>query len=140
MQVVGWGLDENEQTTENLKVAKLPVVSTEMCLRSYPQFYSQFTSNATFCAGFRNGSYSPVMSSKDLYRVKLLFYLKFFAGTSPCNGDSGGGIVFKRDSTWYIRGIVSLSVAKEGLNFCDPRYYVIFTDISKFNAFIQRNV
>ncbi len=55
LQVVGWGLDENENTADDLKVAKLPVVSAETCLRSFPQFYSQFTSNGTFCAGFRNG-------------------------------------------------------------------------------------
>jgi hypothetical protein len=113
--VVGWGLDENEQTVEDLKVAKMPVVSTETCLRSYPQFYSQFTNNGTFCAGFLNG-------------------------TSPCNGDSGGAMVFNRSGLWYLRGIVSLSVAKEGPSFCDPRYYVIFTDVAKFSDFIQRNL
>ena len=36
-------------------MAKLPVVSMDTCIRSYPQFYSQFTSNGTFCAGSRNG-------------------------------------------------------------------------------------
>lgn len=55
--MVGWGLDENEQTADTLKVAKVPVVSIETCIRSYPQFYSQFTSNGTFCAGSRNGRY-----------------------------------------------------------------------------------
>lgn len=57
IQVVGWGLDENEQTVEDLKVARMPVVSTETCLRSYPQFYSQFTNNGTFCAGYLNGKF-----------------------------------------------------------------------------------
>ena len=58
-------------------------------------------------------------------------------GTSPCNGDSGGGMVFNRNGAWYLRGIVSLSVAKEGYNFCDPNHYAIFTDLSKFSDFIQ---
>lgn len=113
--VVGWGLDENEQTVEDLKVARMPVVSTEICLRSYPQFYSQFTNNGTYCAGYLNG-------------------------TSPCNGDSGGAMVFNRNGLWYIRGIVSLSVAKEGPSFCNPRYYIIFTDVAKFSDFTQRNL
>lgn len=112
--VVGWGLDENEQTADTLKVAKVPVVSMETCIRSYPQFYSQFTSNGTFCAGSRNG-------------------------TSPCNGDSGGGIVFSRNNIWYLRGLVSLSVAKSN-NLCDAKNYIVFTDLTKFGDFIQANL
>lgn len=159
--MVGWGLDENENTAEDLKVAKLPVVSSEACLRSFPQFYSQFTSNGTFCAGFRNGKSIFTL----LYYVRRITYDIFqatstrksnpksctytctdvqygdnfqIAGTSPCNGDSGGGMVFNRNSIWYLRGVVSLSVAKEGLNFCDPRYYVTFTDLAKFRDFIDK--
>lgn len=65
----------------------------------------------------------------------------YFSGTSPCNGDSGGGLVLKRNrDTWYLRGIVSLSVAKENLNFCDPNYYVIFTDTARYVDFIRKNV
>lgn len=112
--VAGWGLTEYDQTSEELKMASLPVVSTETCLRSYPKFYSEYLSDKAFCAGFRNG-------------------------TSPCNGDSGGGLVFKRNNSWYLRGIVSLSVAKEGLNFCDPNYYVIFTDSARFVDFIRKS-
>lgn len=60
-------------------------------------------------------------------------------GTSPCNGDSGGGIVFNRNNVWYLRGLVSLSVAKNGY-LCDTGNYVIFTDLTKFNDFILRNL
>lgn len=68
------------------------------------------------------------------------YKLYFVAGTSPCNGDSGGGLVFKRNKdTWYLRGIVSLSVAKGGLNFCDTNYYVIFTDVARYTDFIRQN-
>lgn len=56
LQVVGWGYDENNQVTEELKMARMPVVSYVTCLKSYPQFFSQFTAeNKTFCAGFRQG-------------------------------------------------------------------------------------
>lgn len=113
--VVGWGFDENNTPTEELKMAKMPVVSQQTCLWSYPQFYSEFTSEKTFCAGFRNG-------------------------TSVCNGDSGGGMVFARNHRWYLRGIVSLTVAKDGLRVCDTRHYVVFTDVAKYTDFITKNL
>lgn len=56
MQVAGWGLTELDQTSEELKMATLPVVSTEQCLRSYPKFYSEYLGETAFCAGFRNGT------------------------------------------------------------------------------------
>ncbi|XP_025205868.1 serine proteinase stubble-like isoform X3 [Melanaphis sacchari] len=113
--VVGWGFDENNTPTEELKMAKMPVVSQETCLWSYPQFYSEFTSDRTFCAGFRNG-------------------------TSVCNGDSGGGMVFVRNHRWYLRGIVSLTVAKDGLRVCDTKHYVVFTDVAKYSDFVRKNL
>ncbi|XP_050441515.1 uncharacterized protein LOC126846270 [Adelges cooleyi] len=113
--VVGWGYDENDSPTEELKMAKMPVVSHQTCLWSYPQFYSEFTSDKTFCAGFRNG-------------------------TSVCNGDSGGGMVFAKNNRWFLRGIVSITVAKEGLRVCDTKHYVVFTDVSKYLDFIKKNI
>ncbi|KAF5284203.1 hypothetical protein FQR65_LT00203 [Abscondita terminalis] len=69
--VVGWGFDETGTVTETLMQAKMPVVSYETCIYSFPDFYSRFSSQNTYCAGFRNG-------------------------TSVCNGDSGGGMVFRK--------------------------------------------
>lgn len=54
-QVTGWGYDENGQITEELKMAKMPVVSQQVCLWSNRDFYPHFTSDRTYCAGFRNG-------------------------------------------------------------------------------------
>nr|CAD7402975.1 unnamed protein product [Timema cristinae] len=51
--VIGWGYDEFGQVTEELMMAKMPIVSQQTCLWSYPQFFSHFTSNKTYCAGFR---------------------------------------------------------------------------------------
>jgi dynein heavy chain len=62
-QVVGWGFDERDEPTETLMMVKMPVVSQQACIWSDPNFYSLFTSNSTFCAGYRNGiasiTYSP---------------------------------------------------------------------------------
>ncbi|KOB73983.1 Hemolymph proteinase 19, partial [Operophtera brumata] len=92
----------------------MPVVSQETCIRSYSEFFVRFTSAYTYCAGFRDG-------------------------TSVCNGDSGGGMVFKIGSAWYVRGLVSVSVARENEYRCDPSHYVIFTDLAKFLPWIREN-
>ncbi|XP_046385988.1 transmembrane protease serine 9-like isoform X2 [Ischnura elegans] len=123
--VVGWGKDENGELSESLKMAKMPVVSQQTCIWSNPQFFSRYTSDRTFCAGYRNE-------------------------TSACNGDSGGGMFFpktvpgKKDTyilpvTWTLRGIVSLSVLKEFERTCDTKQYVIFTDTAKFYHWIKEH-
>lgn len=114
--VVGWGYDRTGVLTEELNLVEMQVVSTETCLRSKNEFYNRFTSNYTFCAGNNDGS-------------------------SVCNGDSGGGMVFKLDDgSWYLRGIVSLSVATPNDNRCDPNSYVIFTDVAQLLPWIKSNV
>lgn len=66
-----------------------------------------------------------------------------FAGTSVCNGDSGGGMVLPRGGTsgsntvWQIRGLVSVGVAIQGKIKCDTSQYVVFTDVAKHLDWIQ---
>ncbi|KAF5283199.1 hypothetical protein FQA39_LY17391 [Lamprigera yunnana] len=55
-KIVGWGYNEAGKITDQLMEITMPVVSQEMCLASFPQFYTRFTSDNTYCAGFRNGS------------------------------------------------------------------------------------
>lgn len=54
-QVVGWGWDEKNKPTVELKMAQMPIVSRETCISSNPKVFSLFTSEKTYCAGFRNG-------------------------------------------------------------------------------------
>jgi hypothetical protein len=61
-QVTGWGYDENGQITEELKMAKMPVVPQQVCLWSNRDFYPHFTSDMTYCAGFRNGMHKFIHS------------------------------------------------------------------------------
>jgi dynein heavy chain len=56
--VVGWGLDEFGRTADKLKMIKMEVVARDTCLKSNVDFYSRFTHETTFCAGFRNGMFS----------------------------------------------------------------------------------
>ncbi|XP_026313565.1 serine protease gd-like [Hyposmocoma kahamanoa] len=113
--VVGWGFDITGTATEELTLVEMPVVDQETCIRSYSEFFARFTSEYTFCAGYRDG-------------------------TSVCNGDSGGGMVFNKQNRWYLRGLVSLSVARQNEYRCDPTHYVVFTDLAKFLPWIKQNI
>ncbi|KAG5880886.1 hypothetical protein JTB14_001462 [Gonioctena quinquepunctata] len=117
--VVGWGYDETGKVTEQLTKAQMPIVTQETCIYSFPDFYSRFTSDHTFCAGFNNG-------------------------TSVCNGDSGGGMVFPKTGSnpnnpiWELRGMVSISVALQNQFKCDSSHYVVFTDVAKYFNWIKK--
>jgi hypothetical protein len=56
-QVVGWGLDDFGMIEDKLKMVKMPVVSQDACIKSNIKFFSIFTHETTFCAGFRNGMF-----------------------------------------------------------------------------------
>ncbi|XP_072382307.1 chymotrypsin-like protease CTRL-1 isoform X2 [Diabrotica undecimpunctata] len=116
--VVGWGFDETGRVTNQLTKAHMPVVAQETCIYSLPQFYSRFTSDHTYCAGYENG-------------------------TSTCSGDSGGGMVFPQagsdpnNPVWAIRGMVSISVASQSPVPCDSSHYAVFTDTAKYLDWID---
>ncbi|XP_047539367.1 chymotrypsin-C-like isoform X2 [Vanessa atalanta] len=122
--VTGWGFDQTESLSTVLHEATLPMISDLDCIRTKPLFFSTILNGKKFCAGHRNG-------------------------TSACNGDSGGGFavyVPYEDSgfvksyvkgAWYVRGIVSLSVAKLDTALCDPNEYVVFTDIGAYTDWIN---
>uniref|UniRef100_A0A182JJF3 Peptidase S1 domain-containing protein n=1 Tax=Anopheles atroparvus TaxID=41427 RepID=A0A182JJF3_ANOAO len=88
--IPGWGYNDRGLVSSRLSYAQMPVVSHETCIWSNRNFFSRVTSDTSFCAGFKNG-------------------------TSVCNGDSGGGMVFKISNRWYLRGIVSVSAALQDL-------------------------
>ncbi|XP_017770035.1 PREDICTED: coagulation factor X-like isoform X2 [Nicrophorus vespilloides] len=120
--VVGWGFDETGKVTEELTQANMPVVSKETCIYSFPEFFSRFTTKKTYCAGFRND---------------------YVTGTSVCNGDSGGGMIFPKSTStpskkmWQLRGLVSISVALQNQFRCDSSHYVVFTDVAKYLDWIK---
>ncbi|XP_069683972.1 serine protease gd-like isoform X1 [Periplaneta americana] len=116
--VVGWGLNEKGQFSERLKTVKMPVVNRLTCIMSDPDFFAHFTSNTSYCAGFRNES-------------------------SPCNGDSGGGMVFPKQQAvggqiWMLRGVVSTSRPRNDDNTkCDTTNYILFTDVAQYLNWIS---
>ncbi|BES98915.1 Trypsin [Nesidiocoris tenuis] len=82
--VVGWGLDENDKASEELKAAKLSYIDYDTCRRQAPDAFLRFITYDKFCAGASNG-------------------------TSVQQGDSGGGITFVRlNGLHFLYGIVSI--------------------------------
>ncbi|XP_012252479.2 serine protease gd-like isoform X1 [Athalia rosae] len=115
--VVGWGRDElGNPVTVEPRMAKVPIVSQEECLRSNADFV-EITSNRTFCGGSRDGS-------------------------GPCNGDSGGGLVMW-DATsrrYHLRGLVSLSLLDRETGACDLSQFVVYTDTARYLDWIYQQI
>lgn len=61
-------------------------------------------------------------------------------GSAVCEGDSGGGLVFKNSGLWYLKGIVSvgLGTKKDGGNLvCDNYAYSLYTKVSTHISWIR---
>lgn len=110
--VIGWGSDENGQVLTNKPRKVLsPIVSDSICLRSSETF-RYITSNRTFCAGRQDGS-------------------------GPCHGDSGSGLAIQINNIWVLHGIVSMGVLEPGVNKCNLKEFVVFTDVAKYKHWIK---
>lgn len=110
--VMGWGYTEKDEVSDVLKEATMPIVPFSECLQSNRQFFGAFLSDKNFCAGYRNG-------------------------TSVCNGDSGGAMIFEENGVWRIRGVVSLSMKRDNKDLCNTSHYVIFTDVAQYLDWIE---
>uniref|UniRef100_A0A1B0GPA5 Uncharacterized protein n=1 Tax=Phlebotomus papatasi TaxID=29031 RepID=A0A1B0GPA5_PHLPP len=111
---VGWGHTENDTISDVLRYVELPVVSTITCLMSDRDFFGTFLTDKNFCAGYLNG-------------------------TNVCSGDSGGSLAYEDEKkVWRIRGIISLSVRRRNSEICNPKHYVIFTDVAKYLSWIRQ--
>ncbi|XP_039314994.1 clotting factor C isoform X2 [Solenopsis invicta] len=97
-----------------LQALTVPVISFSQCSQQFET--EQFITVDKFCTGYTNGS-------------------------GICDGDSGGGLVFKTNNLWYLRGIVSLSfdrIQKRRDVYC---YYYnlhsLYTNVSSHISWIQ---
>ncbi|XP_055904203.1 serine protease gd-like [Eupeodes corollae] len=111
--VVGWGADNNRNTTSVPTLVNATVVSEITCLRSNSVFIS-LTSNRTLCAGNLDGS-------------------------GPCMGDSGNGLIIKKGNKWLLRGTVSAALGTPN-GHCILDNYAIYSDIAKFSDWIYLNM
>ncbi|XP_043487981.1 limulus clotting factor C-like isoform X2 [Polistes fuscatus] len=112
----GFGRTHEGYSSYVLQSVSLPYVPLSQCKSSenYVESENLITMDK-FCAGYTNG-------------------------TSVCDGDSGGGLVFQTGNVWFLRGIVSLSLGKTltgGTTICDSNSYSLHTRISNHIKWIQ---
>ncbi|CAG7732325.1 unnamed protein product [Allacma fusca] len=110
----GWGRSNNREIREELQEVDLPVVDIQTCKKSHPTFVTLVRAS-TFCAGYRNG-------------------------TTACDGDSGGGLMFKHPQEkdkLVVKGIVSAGVQRRRGSGCEEQYYTVFTKVTHYRDWID---
>lgn len=65
------------------------------------------------------------------------FFAKAEGEAGPCLGDSGSGFYVKHGSMWFIEGITSSSLTRNG--DCDVTKSAVFTRLSNFTDWINEN-
>lgn len=61
-------------------------------------------------------------------------------GDSACQGDSGGGLFFKKGGRYFVRGIVSIGALNKRDNGCDAYQSTLFTAVHYHAPFIQNYI
>ncbi|KAL2725296.1 ATPase family AAA domain-containing protein [Vespula squamosa] len=114
--VAGFGRTALGPSSFILQSVTLPYVPLNQCRSAGNTVQSEkFITIDKFCAGYTNG-------------------------TSVCDGDSGGGLVFKTGNLWFLRGIVSIGLGETlsgGIRSCDSHSYSLYTRISSHISWIQ---
>ncbi|XP_053667601.1 chymotrypsin-C-like [Anopheles marshallii] len=113
--VIGYGVDETDNVSDTLREASIPVVSHITCIESNRALFGSQLTSDMLCAGNRDG-------------------------ISACNGDSGGGLFFSYNGTWFIRGIVSFTKPRQYGKICDTKEYTVFTDVAKYLKWIEQQI
>ncbi|XP_012940643.1 serine protease hepsin [Aplysia californica] len=108
--LAGWGDTEGTGSDTALNQAVLPVISDDTCSRA-DWYGSEFIRSTTFCAGYAEGK-------KD-----------------ACAGDSGSPLACKVGGKWYAHGISSW-----GYDCAEPKWPGIYTDVSKYIPWLQRQM
>jgi secreted trypsin-like serine protease len=115
--VTGWGFTSSDGASDlakELKELKVPIINFNECFKKLPPDFTQFLTSDKLCAGYLNN------------------------GIAVCHGDSGGGLVVKFNSRYYITGIVSVS-PRTNVGGCDIQQYALYTKISPYiDKFISR--
>ncbi|XP_058457835.1 polyserase-2 [Malaya genurostris] len=112
--VVGWGYTENSTISQVLREAKMSIINFQSCVENTKSFQPLLTEGRNYCAGNR-------------------------AETTVCRGDSGGGMYFMIDFTWYLRGIVNQGTPTQDTRYpCDPKKEVIFMDVTFYQKWVER--
>nr|XP_033343118.1 modular serine protease-like isoform X1 [Megalopta genalis]XP_033343119.1 modular serine protease-like isoform X2 [Megalopta genalis] len=108
-RVAGFGRTALGPSSYILQTIKVPYISNRKCKEESNIFETEnYITYDKFCAGYTNGS-------------------------SVCDGDSGGGLIFQWSNLWYLKGIVSVSLGTKvvgGTRQCDSSTYSLYTAVS----------
>ncbi|XP_061710846.1 acrosin-like [Cydia pomonella] len=110
--VVGFGYTETNQPSDVLRSAYIMIQNDTTCLSYSQKVYKNLLNEFSFCAG-----YGPT------------------SGVNPRNGDSGGGLVLgvlqsDHKISYILRGVLSKCGVSVGHTECDPKHYVVYTDVA----------
>uniref|UniRef100_A0A1Y9HDR9 Peptidase S1 domain-containing protein n=1 Tax=Anopheles funestus TaxID=62324 RepID=A0A1Y9HDR9_ANOFN len=113
--VVGFGLNEHDVVSNQLKQALIGVVDPLTCIASDRAVFGTHLTSDMYCG-------------------------KGQTGVSACNGDSGGGMFFEVGGKWFVRGLVSFTPLRGNTGLCDPLKYTVYTDVAKYLEWIVQYV
>lgn len=109
--VSGWGITQNGSSSYPSYVTAT-VVDRRDCARKLDRFIS--ATARLFCADGH--------------------------GSVPCRGDSGSGLVIKRGTTYFLRGIVSIGQYDLVTLQCDTTKYVVYTDVAPYRYWLSKTI
>ena len=101
--VAGFGVTEEGVSSATLKILSLPYIPYTKCIAFVPDEYTSYIQSDKFCAGSNNTG-------------------------GVCKGDSGGGISFKHNDTYFIYGILSNALFFNETS-CNLHMYSLFTKV-----------
>uniref|UniRef100_A0A182JNZ4 Peptidase S1 domain-containing protein n=1 Tax=Anopheles christyi TaxID=43041 RepID=A0A182JNZ4_9DIPT len=113
--VVGFGLNEQDVVSDQLKQALIGVVDPLTCIASDRAVFGTHLTPEIFCG-------------------------KGQTGVSACNGDSGGGMFFEVGGKWFVRGLVSFIPLRGNTELCDPLKPTAYTDVAKYLEWIKQYI
>ncbi len=107
-RIAGWGgTTTSILATSNPTSTKMKIVQSTECLKDDPAF-------------------SLIMSHNSICSIGN--------ATGVCKGDSGSGLMLKRNEKWTLRGVLSATTHTN----CVGGNYVTFTDAAQFNEWILK--
>uniref|UniRef100_A0A1B6KQM2 Peptidase S1 domain-containing protein n=2 Tax=Graphocephala atropunctata TaxID=36148 RepID=A0A1B6KQM2_9HEMI len=105
--VSGWGVNENQELSQDLLYMKVPIVDVMKCLKNIQNNLIQFVSYTTFCAGYING-------------------------TTACKEDGGGGLLTQHNGKWVLQGVLS-----SFSHSCHQGSYSVYTKVELYTYWIK---
>ncbi|XP_026496918.2 serine protease gd-like [Vanessa tameamea] len=119
--VTGFGTTEQNVLSDTLRSTDTLIQNDTTCIAYMPKLYSKLLNEFTICAGFGPNT-----------------------GINPRNGDSGGGLVVPtmqpdHKISWFLRGVLSKCGLLTGQTFCDPKLYVVYTDVGPHYGWIYHH-